>query len=859
MSGSGIELKDYQRQTLDALTGWLNDTAQSGDADLSFYTRTRRAYQPVAGLPGVPYACLRVPTGGGKTLIAAHAIGRATDSFIRADTVCAVWLCPSTAILDQTAVALKNVQHPYRMALAERFGTNVRVMTIADALYAGPADYDGGAAVIVATIQSFRQEEIDTLNVYKNNGALMDHFSGLDPAARARLEPGASGSSVYSLANVLKLRRPIVIVDEAHNARTDLSFLTLARLDPSMIVELTATPAPDSNVLHHVSAAELKTAEMIKLPIILRADADWKEVLRLAKAELEELTEAARAAGERVRPVMLIQAQAKRGAAPITPDVVKEALQTDFAVTEGEIKIATGATWELDGIALGDWNEPARFVVTVQALREGWDCPSAYVLCSLAAQNSPTAVEQMLGRIMRLPGAKRKTDERLNRAYAFAATNSFADAARALAEGLVANGFEKIEAQSLIRPPASLPGALTPAAMQSAAVGGDFDLTPVSRMIADVTGGRVRLDPETRRFSAATLNAADAATLRLSIPSQLNEELSVFIHQFDAQPEPVAGDPARPFAVPLLAVRRGEQLEIFDQSHFLAVPWALERCDASAIVQRFVAPAADDREAIIDVRDTGKIGYGFVERLHAELALSVDDRDWPYPKLVRWLDQRLAAVKGADVTQGSAQAFIKAGLNALMEQGGQSLSDLRRYRFRLVDVFARLIGDLREQRATDAFETALFGNSLTFDHAPTLATVFDPESYYPRKPYRPRVDLPKHIRPDLFEEMNGEEETCAQAIDFDRRVARWVRNIERLPTSFRLRVSNQWFYPDFVAQLADGSSLAVEYKGAGTEGPKDRTEQKDAVGRKWASVTGNRFVMPRDRDYDAISRELRNL
>ncbi len=856
MSRALIELKDYQRQTLDALTAWLNETVQSGDANTSFYRLTRRAYQPVAELPGVPYACLRVPTGGGKTLIAAHAIGQAADAFIRADAVCAVWLCPSSAILDQTIAALKQVNHPYRMALAERFGANVRPMTVAEALYAGPADYDGGAAIIVATIQSFRQEETNTLNVYKDNGALMDHFSGLDPAARARLEPGPSGQPVHSLANALKLRRPMVIVDEAHNARTDLSFITLARLDPSLIVELTATPAADSNVLHHVSAAELKTAEMIKLPIILRASADWKETLRLAKAELEELTEAARAAGERLRPVMLIQAQANRGPVPITPDVVKAALLADFAVTEPEIKIATGSTWELDNVVLGDWNEPARFIITVQALREGWDCPSAYVLCSLAVQNSSTAVEQMLGRIMRLPGAKRKPDERLNRAYAFAATTSFADAARALAEGLVANGFERIEAQSLIRPPAPLPGVFTPAATQSAAVAGDSDLTPVSRMIADVTGGRVRLDPHTRRFSAPILSAADAATLRLSIPARLNEELSVFIHQFDAQPEPGPLTPARPFAVPLLAVRRGEQLEIFDQSHFLDVPWALERCDAGAIVDRFVAPIGDDREAVIDVRDTGKIGYGFVERLHDELALSVDERDWPYPKLVRWLDQRLAPVKGADVTQGSAQAFIKAGLNALIEQGGQSLPDLRRYRFRLVAVFARLIQDLREQRATDAFETALFGNNLAFDHAPTLATTFDADSYIPRKPYRPRVELPKHIRPDLFEDMNDEEERCATAIDIHNRVARWVRNVDRLPTSFRLRVSNQWFYPDFVAELSDGGALVVEYKGAGTEGPKDRTEEKDAVGRKWASVTGNRFVMARSRDYDAVARAL---
>jgi len=104
--------------------------------------------------------------------------------------------------------------------------------------------------------------------------------------------------------------------------------------------------------------------------------------------------------------------------------------------------------------------------------------------------------------------------------------------------------------------------------------------------------------------------------------------------------------------------------------------------------------------------------------------------------------------------------------------------------------------------------------------------------------------------------MNDEEERCATAIDIHGRVARWVRNVERLPTSFRLRVSNQWFYPDFVAELTDGSALIVEYKGAGTEGPKDRTEEKDAVGRKWASVTGNRFIMARDKDYDAVARAL---
>jgi type III restriction enzyme len=97
---------------------------------------------------------------------------------------------------------------------------------------------------------------------------------------------------------------------------------------------------------------------------------------------------------------------------------------------------------------------------------------------------------------------------------------------------------------------------------------------------------------------------------------------------------------------------------------------------------------------------------------------------------------------------------------------------------------------------------------------------------------------------------------CALAIQLHPKVTRWVRNIERLPTSFRLRVSNQWFYPDLVAQLNDGGIVVVEYKGKGTEGPADRTEEKEAVGKKWAAVSGNRFVMAKDRDYGAVARAI---
>ena len=385
---------------------------------------------------------------------------------------------------------------------------------------------------------------------------------------------------------------------------------------------------------------------------------------------------------------------------------------------------------------------------------------------------------------------------------------------------------------------------------------GDFDLTPIAKQVAAVTAGRVALDPETRRFSATALTKVDAGKLQLTVPAILSDNLNAFLDKFEAAPEAPQVAKAERFSVPLLAVRRGDQLEIFDQTHFLDTPWALESCNATALVDRFSEPVGDDREAVIDIGAAGKMGFGFVERLHAELALAVDERDWPYPKLVRWLDQRLSAVKGQDVTQGSAQSFIKAGLNALMETSGYSLADLRRHRFRLVDPFARLISEYRATRATDAFETTLFGDLVKFEASPDLSVVFDPDTYHPIEPADPRAAFPKHIRPDMIAKMNDEEEKCALAIELHPKVERWVRNIERLPTSFRLRVSNQWFYPDFVAQLNDGGIVVIEYKGKGTEGPADRTEEKEAIGKKWAAVSGNRFVMAKDRDYDAVARAI---
>lgn len=855
-------LKSYQRDTLEAVRRWLTEAADTGDADTAFYKATRRAYRPVSDLPGVPYACLRLPTGGGKTLLAAHAVGVAADAFLKTDAPVALWLVPSNAIREQTLETLKDRAHPYRQAMAERFGDNVRIMTVAEALYAKRPDYDGGAVVIVATLQSFRVTETEGRKVYDANGELMDHFSGLADAQTRLLERGDGGAPIPSLCNVLKLRRPMVIVDEAHNARTDLSFATLARLSPSLILEMTATPAADSNVLHHVSAAELKAAHMIKLPIVLRGRPDWNDTVRDARAWLETLTDKARAeeaaTGEFIRPVMLLQAQPNsRTGDNITVEVLKKALIDDFLVPEEQIAIATGTEWELDGVDLAARDSRIRYIITVQALREGWDCPNAYILCSVAEQHGSTAVQQILGRVMRLPKAKRKADPDLNQAYAFSATRSFQTTAAALADGLIANGFEKIEAKEMVRQAASLPGLEdVPATVFSDALPDDVDLEPIRAAVAASTGGRVVLNTETRRFeSAGGLSDQDAKTLLLSLPAAMAGTLEGFVKQAKAPPPPPPPI-LEGFSVPRLCVERGGSLELFGREHFLDLPWKLQDCDASAILDVFAPPAERAQEAHLDVTDAGKVGIDYVQNLHEQLSLSLGDRGWSYPTLVRWLDRRLAPTTRPDVTQASAQAFIRAALDAL-QANGFPLDRLARLRFRLVDSLARLINRFRDERQTQAFQTCLFGDALPFSTSSDHALVFKPDQYWVdgRHRYTGPHRFKKHLNPDQIGEMNGEEEKCALAIELNGKVKRWVRNLERRPDSFRLATSSDWFYPDFLAELTDGRVLAVEYKGGHLAG-NDDTAEKELIGDRWAKASGGKcvFVMAKDQDYGAVDR-----
>jgi type III restriction enzyme len=889
-----LTLRGYQTRTLSALEAYLDEAAVLG-AKRAFVVQTERPYRSVPQLPELPYVCLRIPTGGGKTIMAAHTVGIAAKQWVQRDRVVCLWLVPSNAIREQTLARLKDPADPYRRALAGRFTGPVTVMDLAEALYVQRSTLDGETVVIVSTLAALRVTDTEGRKVYEANGALEHHFDGLAPELLANLEPREGGGPpAESLANVLRLRRPVIIMDEAHNARTPLSFDTLARFAPSCVIEFTATPsirhAPEagffaSNVLAHVSAAELKAEEMIKLPVRLWTHGAWADAVTDALAQQRELEAVAgrehAMTGERIRPIVLFQAQAKReGASTITPEVLKQALIEDHHVPANQVAIETGSTRELDGVDLADPACPVRFVITVQALREGWDCPTAYVLCSVAEQGSARAVEQILGRVLRLPRARRKHEDALNLAYAYVVSPTFATAAQGLKDALVEAGFEKLETEQMIEQGAPQPSLFyaTPT-------------SPVTSMVREAPAPERLEGLEAELRDAVRVTTAEDGATRLEMTAPVSEEAAERLAECFTSPDaqatvrslarasrggltgapatvtPMAGEgdsggppPREPLRIPQLAIRDAQgTLELFEESRFLEAPWRLAACDATLTAAEFPLVVRGGQAGEVDVSAAGRLEITFRDAVSNQLSLVEGEPGWTVASLAVWLD---AHIPHPDLTQADARLFISHALTALTERAGVTLDQLARDKYRLRKALETKIAGHRSAQRREAFQHALFeGAAGVVEVNRELALVFDDATRYaPNWLYEGPFRFRKHVF-HLVGELpeSGEEHDCAVWLDQHELVARWVRNIANRPRdSFWLQTATDRFYPDFVGELADGRVFAVEYKGEYLWSTDD-SKEKRAVGDLWAAASGGRclFVMPEGPDWTAIDAAFR--
>ena len=438
-----MELKKYQQEVLDKFELFLKEAKavpnKSQAAKFAFMSITDMPYKELPDeLASTPFVCVQVPTGGGKTFIASHIIGSAYTQFDllqrKNDAGLVLWLVPSDAIRTQTLAKLRDRNDPVREVLDERFDNRVVVLDILEARSIKKSDISENVAIVVATFASFKREETEGLKVFKNNGALMTHFENEKPKE----------GQVYSVVEVIKKNNPFIIVDEGHNAQTNLSLDMFRDLNPSMIVEFTATPRDKSNVLISIPATELKLEHMIKMPIWLETKTLWQDTLKLAyekRGELEKIAQKQK--GDYIRPILLIQAeQEKESDNKVHVAVIVEYLEKELHISRNEIAIRTGKQNELEKVNLFGDDCLIKYIVTVDALKEGWDCSFAYVLASVKNLGAHVAVKQLIGRILRLPYAHEHASVELNHAYIYASAPNFQDTAKLVIEGLKANGYE---------------------------------------------------------------------------------------------------------------------------------------------------------------------------------------------------------------------------------------------------------------------------------------------------------------------------------------------------------------------------------------------------------------------------------
>jgi len=447
-----MELKDYQADVLADLSKYLETLLECKGHLLNAFSKywkdrgvLNQAYKN--NIKEVPHVCVKVPTAGGKTFIAVNALDRIFTAFAEYNPTrpkFVVWLVPSLTILDQTVKNLSNIDHPYRQRLNDLFNGRVQIYEKNDVLLGAGFNADTvkeQLSIVVMSFDSLKATNKENRKAFQENGYLAS-FLNDDSDVVEPLE----GTDPSALINVMRGLKPVVVVDESHNAESSLSVDMLRNLNPSFIFDLTATPRDNSNIISYVDALRLKKQNMVKLPVIVANQRTQADVINAAlnmRRQLEEFAKKAEAkGGGYIRPIVLFQAEPKTKDDTTTFQKVREIL-LDLNIPPEHIAIKTANVNELKGVDLLSRQCEVRYIITVNALKEGWDCPFAYVLATLANKSSVVDVTQILGRVLRMPYTRKHSVELLNLSYVFTSSSQFQSTLSQVVAGLNKAGFSK--------------------------------------------------------------------------------------------------------------------------------------------------------------------------------------------------------------------------------------------------------------------------------------------------------------------------------------------------------------------------------------------------------------------------------
>jgi type III restriction enzyme len=842
-----MELKSYQQKVINDLETFLEYAARFPDLRQAFhhYWKDKGVTQPEVyknNVPKVPHVCVKVPTAGGKTFIAANALRPIFDQLERVDPTrrkVVIWLVPSRTILEQTIKNLSDTAHPYRQKLNTHFNGRVGVYTKEEVLQGAdfsPETVREQLSIIVLSFDSLRTQNKDGRKAYQENGYLAAFASQIDK------DVVIENTDETALINVLRGLNPVLIVDESHNAETNLSVKMLVDLNPAFILDLTATPRDNSNIISYVDALELKKQNMVKLPVIVTNFKDKTDVLNSALLFRRKLEEAAQIeeanGGKHIRPIILFQAQPKSGENNTTFEKLKEQL-VNLGIPPDEIKIKTADINELKGIDLMSKDCPVRYIITINALKEGWDCPFAYVLASLANKSSAVDVEQVLGRVLRQPYTQPHKQAILNTSYVFTASGQFLKTLDSIVAGLNHAGFSKRDCRAKDLTESE---PLQPIPTQTdffAQLGFDAETTAGQNNADEIDVSKVSLTGDSadiqQRVNDVVQQAVEHNTLYEQqasaietdnfVPTEIKDKMNV-------QPmKEIFREQAKQILLPQFFYKvrgngffdEGENHILFENDELLRdfplskkeIDIQFENLDSDAYIVDLERLSEEDCKPTFKKMDAEK------RTRFNEYILGLPDAS-----KLEAVNQLLCKLIGKmyPIDDKEIKKYVQRVLEAMpLEQLHDCLERDYIYSARIKQKIIELATVEKEKG---------FSNWLDTDKIIVKPSYSLPETIIP-------ANNARAITKSLYaneESMNEFEARVINDIANLENVLFWHRNIER--KGFRLNGFIN-HYPDFIVVLKSGRILLVESKGDDRD--NSDSQRKIKLGERWESKAGNNF------------------
>lgn len=856
-----MELKNYQKAVIKDLNRFLDL--------LSEKQNIRQAYSQLweekgisigpLGMPvynvslqGVPHVCLKVPTGGGKTFLAANAIKPIFDSMPHIHPKAVVWLVPSDAIMQQTITNLTNAEHPYRQKIDVDFGGKVEVYTKEQLLNGqnfNPVSVDENLSIFVLTYDSFRTNKKDGRKAYQQNGNLTA-FNGFKGDADTLLEDVDD----TALIQVIRQLNPVAIVDESHHATSKLSIEMLENFNPCFVLDLTATPKEGSNIISYVDARQLKKEEMVKLPVIvynMKSQEDvYLSTISLRKRLEIKARKNEQETGKYIRPIVLLQAQPRTSEDSTTYEKIKTTL-IEIGVPEEEIAIKTGDRDDIKTENLLSRDCKIRYIITVNALKEGWDCPFAYILATVANRNSTVDVEQILGRVLRLPYTKMSKEQELNLSYAITSSADFYGTLDKVVKGLNNAGFSKRDymVKDLDNPAVKETDEIEPEQMELPNLQPSLETDLSDTEPVDVNTDELKKQLETvlndEYETEGTTNQANEIVDTM-IETALTENTVYWENitseeneQYDDIPDEVVSK------MKMYHVRK----EFEDDLKELRLPQFVVEGDASLFSEHEYELL--DRENLrkgFTLRDKDtEIDFDSIE---AEIAkVDVDDaheapkawklKGFESEAIKEWFDSRPTATKRnlckdricTRLSKNNAvdDREIRDYVGKIMEQMSEAqLTDLEQNTELYAEKIKKKVDDLLAEH-----EAKMFRKWVETDIVQCQPMYQMKESISPTTSIS---SIPKSLYEEEDGDLNDYEKKVVYELASLDNVKWWHRNISRKGFAINGAVTA---YPDLMVMLTDGKLLMIETKGDHLDNPESKA--KAATGSEWASQAGRLY------------------